>query len=90
VSRHLINEYRAELDRMKAISGSKRESILREAFKDCLKRWGESHDLQFIAEYDLLTAKGNRIYLNGALKPMLGPAFGHWEAKDENDNLKID
>jgi hypothetical protein len=35
----LINEYRAELDRLKAVSGSRRESVLREAFKDLLKRW---------------------------------------------------
>ena len=39
MSQHLINEYRAELDRLRAVSGSRRESVLREAFKDLLKRW---------------------------------------------------
>lgn len=55
MSQHLINEYRAELDRLRAVSGSRRESVLREAFKDLLKRWGKAHDLQFIAEHDIVT-----------------------------------
>ena len=41
LSQHLINEYRAELDRLRAVSGSARESVLREALKDLLKRWGQ-------------------------------------------------
>ncbi|MBA3666897.1 MAG: N-6 DNA methylase [Sphingomonas sp.] len=87
MSRQLINEYRGELDRLKSISGSRRESVLREAFKDLLKRWGKSNDLQFIAEYDLITPKGNRIALDGALLHSLRVPFGYWEAKDEDDDL---
>jgi len=32
LSRQLIHEYRAELDRLKAVSGSRRESVVRDAF----------------------------------------------------------
>lgn len=88
LSQHLINEYRAELDRIRAISGSRRESVLREAFKDLLKRWGRAHDLQFIAEHDLLTRAMTRIYVDGALLHSLRVPFGYWEAKDENDDLE--
>ncbi len=88
MSRQLINEYRAELDRLKAISGSRRESVLREPFKDLLKRWSKSQDLQFVAEHGITTPKGNRIYVDGALLHPLGVPFGHWEAKDENDDLQ--
>jgi predicted helicase len=88
LSRQLINEYRAELDRLKAVSGSKRESVLREAFKDLLKRWGKSNDLLFVPEYDRITDKGNRIYLDGALLHGLRVPFGYWEAKDEADDLE--
>ncbi|MHA3840533.1 type ISP restriction/modification enzyme [Sphingomonas aestuarii] len=88
MSQHLINEYRAELDRLRAVSGSRRESVLREAFKDLLKRWGKSHDLQFIAEHDIVTRAMNRIYLDGALLHGLRVPFGYWEAKDENDDLE--
>jgi len=87
MSRQLINEYRAELDRLRQISGSRRESVLREAFKDLLKRWGKSHDLQFVAEHDLLTRQMTRIYVDGALLHGLRVPFGYWEAKDENDDL---
>ena len=47
MSRQLINEYRGELDRLRTISGSQRDSVLREAFKDLLKKWGRSKDLLF-------------------------------------------
>jgi hypothetical protein len=88
MSRQLINEYRTELDRLKSVSGSRRESVLREAFKDLLKRWGKSQDLIFIPEYDRITDKGNRIYLDGALLHGLRVPFGYWEAKDESDDLE--
>jgi hypothetical protein len=88
LSQQLINEYRAELDRLRAVSGSRRESVLREAFKDLLKRWGRTHDLQFIAEHDIVTKAMNRIYVDGALLHSLRVPFGYWEAKDESDVLE--
>lgn len=87
LSQHLIKEYRAELDRLRAVSGSNRESVLRGAFKDLLKRWGKAHDLQFIAERDLLTKQMTRIYVDGALLHGLRVPIGYWEAKDANDDL---
>lgn len=87
MSRQLINEYRAELDRLRAVSGTHRESVLREAFKDLLKRWGRANDLQFIAEHDILTKQMTRIYVDGALLHGLRVPFGYWEAKDANDDL---
>ncbi|HMS19264.1 type ISP restriction/modification enzyme [uncultured Sphingorhabdus sp.] len=87
MSRQLINEYRAELDRLRQISGSRRESVLREAFKDLLKRWGKSQDLIFAPEHDIVTPKDNRIYVDGVLLHSLRVPFGHWEAKDESDDL---
>ncbi|UXN75804.1 N-6 DNA methylase (plasmid) [Devosia sp. A8/3-2] len=83
----MINEYRAELDRLRAVSGSRRESVLREAFKDLLKRWGRAHDLQFVSEHDIVTTQKNRIYLDGALLHALRVPFGYWEAKDLDDDL---
>lgn len=87
MSRQLINEYRAELDRLRAVSGTQRESVLREAFKDLLKRWGRANDLQFVAEHDMLTKQMTRIYVDGALLHGLRVPFGYWEAKDANDDL---
>jgi predicted helicase len=69
------------------VSGSRRESVLREAFKDLLKRWGRARDLQFVAEHDIVTRQANRIYVDGALLHGLRVPFGYWEAKDEADDL---
>jgi predicted helicase len=87
VSRQLITEYRSELDRIHAASGSKRESVVREAFKDLLKRCGKSRDLIFLAEHEYLTPTGDRRYIDGALVHSIRVPFGYWEAKDTNDDL---
>ena len=87
MSRQLITEYRSELDRIHAASGSKRESVVREAFKDLLKRWGKSRDLIFLAEHEYITPNGDRRYIDGALVHSIRVPFGYWEAKDTNDDL---
>ena len=87
MSQTLIGRYLAELDRLRQASGSRRESVLREAFKDLLKAWGRQHDLVFVPEYELDTATKDRRYVDGALLHELRVPFGYWEAKDEGDDL---
>ena len=87
MSQVLINNYLAELDRIKKASGSLRESVVREAFKDLLKAWGRQQDLQFVSEYELDTKTCDRRYVDGALLHALRVPFGYWEAKDEADDL---
>jgi predicted helicase len=66
MSQVLIHEYLAELSRLKQASGSSRETIVREAFKDLLKGWGRAQDLVFLAEYPLKTATRANIAVDGA------------------------
>lgn len=80
MSRQLINQYRADYDRLRQVSGSRREGVLSEAFKQLLSSWGRSHDLVFTAQHKIVTAKGNRIYPDGALLHLLGVPCGYWEA----------
>jgi predicted helicase len=87
MSQVLIHQYLAELDRIKKVSGSLRESVVREAFKDLLKAWGRQQDLQFVSEYELDTKTRDRRYVDGALLHALRVPFGYWEAKDEADDL---
>ncbi|MFC3677004.1 type ISP restriction/modification enzyme [Ferrovibrio xuzhouensis] len=87
MSQLLINAYLADLDRLKKASGSKRESVIREAFKDLLKAWGRSQGLQFIPEHEYITTTKERRYIDGALLHDLRVPFGYWEAKDSNDDL---
>jgi predicted helicase len=87
MSQLLIQKYLNELSDLKKVSGTARESVVREAFKDLLKGMGRSHDLVFIPEHQLETAKGAKIYVDGALVYDLRLPFGYWEAKDQEDDL---
>ena len=48
MSQILINDYLKQLDVIKKVSGSSRETIVREAFKDLLKAWGKQQGLIFL------------------------------------------
>jgi hypothetical protein len=87
VSQTLIGNYLTDLERLRQVSGSRRETVLREAFKDLLKAWGRQHDLVFVPEYELDTPTKERRYVDGALLHELRVPFGYWEAKDENDDI---
>jgi hypothetical protein len=87
MSQLLITQYLNELHRLRKTSGTNRETVVREAFKDLLKSWGKTCELQFIAEYRIVTATKNQISLDGALVHSLRVPFGYWEAKDEEDDL---
>lgn len=80
MSQILINDYLKQLDLIKRASGSQRETIVREAFKDLLKAWGRQHDLVFLAEYPLKTATRTNIAVDGALLHELRMPLGYWEA----------
>nr|MDP2189773.1 type ISP restriction/modification enzyme [Rhodoferax sp.] len=87
MSQLLINDYLKQLDIIKKVSGSQRETIVREAFKDLLKNWGKQHKLIFLAEYPLKTATKTNINVDGALLHELRMPLGYWEAKDADDDL---
>jgi predicted helicase len=87
MSQLLINQYLADLDRLRRVSGASRESVVREAFKDLLKAWGRAQNLQFIPEHEFITPAKERRYIDGALLHDLRVPFGYWEAKDTSDDL---
>jgi predicted helicase len=87
VSQLLIQQYLNDLAKLKQVSGTHRESVVREAFKDLLKAWARSMDLTFVPEYQFETKTKDRRYVDGALLHTLRVPFGYWEAKDSNDDL---
>ncbi len=87
MSQLLIHDYLAQLDLIRKVSGSQRETIVREAFKDLLKAWGRQQGLVFLAEYPLKTATKTNISVDGALLHELRLPLGYWEAKDAADDL---
>jgi hypothetical protein len=88
MSRQLIHESHTDLARLKATTGSKRETNLRPAFGRLLRAWGKQHDLIFSEEYQRRTDKGNLIAIDGTLTVKIGVPGGYWEAMDEKDDLK--
>ena len=87
MSQLAISKYLNELSDLKKVSGSARESVVREAFKDLLKAMGRAHDLIFIPEHHIVTPAKTNVYVDGALLYDLRVPFGYWEAKDEADDL---
>lgn len=87
MSQLLINDYLKQLDIIRRVSGSARETIVREAFKDLLKAWGRQQGLIFLAEYPFKTATKTNIAVDGALLHELRMPLGYWEAKDADDDL---
>ncbi len=87
MSQILIQQYLNQLQDLRKVSGTHRESVVREAFKDLLKGWARAHDLVFVPEYEIETKTKERRYVDGALLYELRMPFGYWEAKDEKDDL---
>ena len=87
MSKLLINQYLNDLARLKQASGSTRESVVREAFKDLLKGYARGFDLVFVPEFEIQSPAKERRYVDGALLHALRLPFGYWEAKDEKDDL---
>jgi hypothetical protein len=90
MSQLLIQTYLNELATLKRVSGTHRESVVREAFKDLLKGWARSHDLTFIPEYEIASPAEQRRYVDGALLHTLRVPFGYWETKDSQDDLDME
>ncbi len=87
MSQVLIQQYLNHLQDLRKVSGTSRESVVREAFKDLLKGWARSRDLIFVPEYEIASPAKDRRYVDGALVHTLRVPFGYWEAKDEKDDL---
>ena len=87
MSQLLIQQYLNQLATLKRVSGSTRESVVREAFKDLLKGWARQYDLTFVPEHEISAPTKERRYVDGALMHTLRVPFGYWEAKDSKDDL---
>lgn len=87
MSHIFISEFRNQLHDLRKYSGTTRESVIREAFKDLLKAFARQQNLVFIPEYEYETPAKRTRYIDGALLYSLRVPLGYWEAKDEEDDL---
>ena len=82
-----VRAYLARIDRLKRVSGSSTEEILREAFKTLLTEWADAEGMVFIAEQPLATGKGRGRKPDGTIRHDIRVVHGYWEAKDDRDDL---
>ena len=67
MSQFLIQQYLNDLSDLRRASGTTREGVVSEAFKDLLKGYAKSHDLIFIPQYELSKQDGRPRWVDGAL-----------------------
>ena len=78
-----INEYQKELAELRNVSGSRNESVLRQAFHNCIAKYCRQYDRTLIAELPFSTGA----IPDGTIKDSLRLSWGYWEAKDSKDDL---
>ena len=78
-----IEEYRRRLEETVRVGGSLNESSIRDAFKECLRKYCEQAGLSFIPELPHRSG----VIPDGTVKNELRLTHGYYEAKDLKDDL---
>ena len=82
-----VNRFLEELDRIKTLSGSLNEQVIRVAFREMLRTWARSKDLFLIEEHEFVTKLKTKVYPDGTVVHDLRVPLGYWEGKDSKDDL---
>ncbi|MBB1125237.1 type ISP restriction/modification enzyme [Thiospirillum jenense] len=82
-----IQQYQRKLDDLYRVAGADNEGSLRKAFEQLLETLGHEQQLILVNEYEIKTAAGNTIRVDGALVDRIRLVHGYWEAKDAKDDL---
>ncbi len=88
MSQQLINQYLAEIDRLRRFSGLSNEQIIRPAFRRLLEAWAASDKLVFLEEFPYSTGLKTTVYPDGTVLHDIRVPLGYWEAKDTKDDLE--
>ncbi len=87
MSVQLIQQYHSKVERIIRYGGSRKETAVREPFKELLNHYARQRNLELIAELDYRTRHGRTVFPDGTLKDALRQDWGYWESKDSDDNL---
>ena len=75
-------EYQTEVAKLRRVSGSGNESVVRRAFENCLQKYCKQKGLTLVAELAC-----GKVYPDGTVVDELRMVYGHWEAKDIADDI---
>jgi predicted helicase len=87
MSKFLISQYQAEVEKIIHYGGSRKETSIRIAFQNLLNEYCKPREFQLIAEAEYRTKRGKLVYPDGTIKDALRLDWGYWESKDQYDNL---
>ena len=90
MSRLLVTQYQAEVEKIIQYGGSRKETSIRTAFQNLLNDYCKPKDYLLIPELDYKTRSGKVVYPDGTVKDAVRLDYGYWEAKDKYDNLDFE
>ena len=82
-----INQYYHNLDRAIQYGKSPNEQSVRNYFWMLLNDYARKYNYEVIPEVPTLGTKGKKVYPDGTIKNAWGLDIGHWESKDEKDDI---
>jgi predicted helicase len=87
MSRLLVTQYQAEVEKIIQYGGSRKETSIRVAFQNLLNEYCKPRDFLLIPELDYRLPNGKLVYPDGTIKDALRLDWGYWESKDQYDKL---
>ncbi|WP_017651774.1 type ISP restriction/modification enzyme [Fortiea contorta] len=87
MSKLLVRQYHAEVEKIIQFGGSRKETSIRVAFQNLVNEYCKPREFRLIPELDYKTPSGKLVYPDGTVKDALRLDWGYWESKDEDDNL---
>lgn len=79
MSRQLLSQYQAKLERLISYGGSRNETSVRAAFQELLDRYAASKNLALVTELEYKTSFGSTVRPDGTLKNAVRQDAGYWE-----------
>ncbi|NJO76654.1 MAG: N-6 DNA methylase [Leptolyngbyaceae cyanobacterium RM1_406_9] len=87
MSRLLVTQYQAEVEKIIRYGGSKKETSIRNAFERLLNDYCKPRNYLLIPELDFKTKFNTTVFPDGTVKDAIRLEHGWWESKDQYDKL---
>jgi len=87
MSRLLVTQYQAEVQKIIQYGGSRKETSIRNAFERLLNEYCKPRNYLLIPELEFKTKFNTTVFPDGTVKDAIRLEHGWWESKDEYDRL---
>jgi hypothetical protein len=89
MSRLLVTQYQAEVEKIIRHGGSRKGTSIRNAFERLLNDYCKPRNYLLISELDFKTRLNTTVFLGGTVKDAIRLEHGWWESKDQYDRLGL-